>query len=64
MAMTDDPKAERIALLIAELDELPFEEREAAVAALSHEDRTAVLEAEAEADEEVLPEVDELGGEG
>ena len=62
--MTDDPEADRIARLIAELNELPFEEREAAIAALPHEDRTAVLEAEAEADEEVLPEVEELGGEG
>ena len=49
--MSEDPRAERIARLVAELEELPFEEREAAIAALPHEDRTAVLEAEAQADQ-------------
>ena len=62
--MTDDPELDRITRLIAELDELPIEDREAAVAALPHEDRTAVLNAEAEAEDEVLPEDEELGGEG
>jgi hypothetical protein len=65
--MTDDPEADRIALLIAELDELPLEEREAALAGLSEEDRNAVWAAEAEAVEEALDEVlpdddGELGG--
>ena len=61
--MSEGPEADRIARLVALLEELPFEEREAAIAALQHEDRTAVLEAEAQADQEVLPEEDELGGE-
>ena len=61
--MSEDPEADRIARLVAELDELSFEEREAAIAALPHVDRTAVLEAQAQADQEVLPEDDELGGE-
>jgi len=49
----DDPQADRIALLIEELDELPADEREAAVAALSPEDREAVWAAELETAEEV-----------
>ena len=61
--MSEDPEADRIARLVDQLDELPFEEREAAIAALPHEDRTAVLEAEAQAEQEVLPDEDELGGE-
>jgi hypothetical protein len=62
----DEPPAdeERIARLVAELEELPFEEREAAIASLSDEDRTAVWDAELKASEAVLPEDDEeLGGE-
>ena len=62
--MSDDPDKQRIARLIEELDELPLEERDAAIAALPYEDRVAVLEAEAQAEEEVLPEDEELGGEG
>jgi hypothetical protein len=62
--MTDDPQRDRIVRLLAALEELPFEEREAFIAGLSHVDRTAILNAEAEASEEVLPEVEELGGEG
>jgi len=53
----------RIALLIEELDALPTDEREAAIAALSEEDRQAVWAAELEAAEEVEDD-DELGGEG
>jgi hypothetical protein len=61
--MSDDPEADRIALLIAELDELPFDEREAAIAALAPEDRDAVWAAELDQFDEVLPEDDEeLGG--
>ena len=56
--------AERSRLLLTELEGLPFEEREAAIAAMPHDDRTTVLEAEAEAEQEVLPEDEELGGEG
>lgn len=62
--MTNDAQAERSRLLLTELEGLPFEEREAAIAALPHDDRAAVLNAEAEADQEVLPEPEELGGEG
>ncbi len=62
--MSDDPEADRI----AKLDELPLDEREAALAGLSEADRSAVWAAEAEAVEEALDEVrpdddDELGGE-
>jgi len=45
---TDNPEADRIARLIAELDELPFEERDAAIAALPEEDREAVWAVELE----------------
>lgn len=62
--MTDDPQADRIARLLAALEELPFAEREAFIAGMSHADRAEMLRAEAQASEEVLPEVDELGGEG
>jgi len=63
--MSEDPEAERIARLIAQLDELPPEEREAAIDALSSEDRAAVFEAELEEHEAALPlDEDELGGEG
>ncbi len=58
MGMSD----ERIARLLAELDELPSEEREAVIAALSDEDRAAVLEAELEAAEAAEDDA-ELGGE-
>ena len=63
--MTDDPEAERIARLIADLNELPFEEREAAIAKLPENDREAVWEVQLEDSDEALPEDDEeLGGEG
>jgi len=63
--MTDDPEVDRVARLIGELDELPFEEREAAIAKLSEEDREAVWAAKLEQSESALPENDdELGGEG
>jgi signal transduction histidine kinase len=62
--MTDGRATERIRRLVEALQAVPFEEREAFIAGLSHEDRTAVLEAEAEIDGEVLPEDEELGGEG
>ena len=59
----DDPEADRIALLMAELDELPFEERETAIAELPDADRAAVRAAELEALDDVLPDDDEeLGG--
>jgi hypothetical protein len=53
--MTDDPQRERIARLLAELEELPFDEREAFIAALSEEDREAVWAAEVDQSEEVFP---------
>jgi hypothetical protein len=60
--MTDDPQDHRIARLLAELDELPAEEREARIAALSDKDRAAVLPAELEATEAAEDDA-ELGGE-
>jgi hypothetical protein len=62
--MTDDPQRERIARLLAELGDLPFEEREAFMAALSEEDREALWAAELERSDEVLPEDYEELGEG
>ena len=62
--MTDGSTPARIRRLVEALQVVPFEQREAFIAGLSHEDRTAVLEAEAEVDGEVLPEDQELGGEG
>ena len=63
--MTDEPEAERITRLIAELNELPFQEREVAIARLSEHDREAVWEVELEESDEALPEdAEELGGEG
>jgi hypothetical protein len=65
VAMSENPGEDRIARLIAELDELPLDEREAAIAALGDEDREAVREAELEATEEAMPlDDEELGGEG
>jgi hypothetical protein len=64
VAMSEDPEAERIARLIEELDQLPPEEREAAIEALSIEDRAAVWEAELEESDAALPaDAEELGGE-
>ena len=60
--MADDPQDERIARLLAELDELPSEEREAVIAALSDEDRAVVLGAALEATEAAEDDA-ELGGE-
>jgi hypothetical protein len=58
--MGDD---ERIARLIDELEDLPFEEREAAIRTLAEQDREAVWAAELEASAKALPEDnDELGG--
>jgi hypothetical protein len=48
--------------LLAELDELPSEEREAVIAALSDKDRAVVLGAELEATEAAEDDA-ELGGE-
>lgn len=53
--MTDDPQRERIAHLSAKLDELPFEEREALIAALPEPDREAVWAVELEQSEESIP---------
>jgi hypothetical protein len=61
--VTDDPQKERIARLVAELEELPFEAREAFLSTLSDEDRASVWEAQLEEVEEVVPDDDEeLGG--
>jgi hypothetical protein len=58
-----DPDLERVALLIDELRDLPFEEREARIAELPEEDRIAVWEFELEVAEDAEPEDDdELGG--
>jgi hypothetical protein len=63
MAMSDDHEAERIARLIDELDELPFEEREEAIASLPELDREAVWARQLEEADDTLPgEEEELGG--
>jgi hypothetical protein len=63
--MSDDPETDRIARLHAELEELPFEEREAEIAELPEEDREGVWAAELEESDAASPEDDdELGGEG
>jgi hypothetical protein len=62
--MADDPEG-RIARLVAEVEGLPFEEREAFISTLSDDDRAAVWDAQAKEVDEVVPEDDEeLGGEG
>lgn len=53
---------DRIARLLAELDELPSEERETVIAALSDEDRAAVQDAGLVASEAAEDDA-ELGGE-
>jgi len=59
--MTDE---DRIARLLAGLEDLAFEEREALIASLSEDDRAAVWDAQLEASEAEVPEDDEeLGGE-
>jgi hypothetical protein len=63
--MADDPQGERIRVLLDELEALPFEEREAAIAGLSEEDREIVWASELKTADETLPGADkELGGEG
>jgi hypothetical protein len=62
----DEPPGDeaRIARLVAELGDLPFEEREAVISSLSADDRAAVWDALLEESETVVPEDDEeLGGE-
>ena len=62
----DEPLGDedRIARLVAELEELPFEEREAVIASLSEGDREAVWDAQLKESEGAVPEDDEeLGGE-
>jgi hypothetical protein len=55
---------ERIARLVAEVEDLPFEEREAVIASLSDDDRSAVWDAQLNESEKDVPEDDEeLGGE-
>ena len=61
LEMTDE---DRIARLLAGLEDLAFEEREALIASLSEDDRAAVWDAQLEASEAEVPEDDEeLGGE-
>ena len=61
--MVDDPHDDRIARLVAELEDLPFEEREAFIAKLAPDAREAVWDAQLEEVERVVPEDDaELGG--
>ena len=61
LEMTDE---DRIARLLAELEDLPFEEREAVIASLPDDDRTAVWDAQLKDSETAVPEDDEeLGGE-
>jgi hypothetical protein len=63
MAMSDDHEAERIARLIDELDELPFEERDEAMARLPELDREAVWARQLEEADDALPgDEEELGG--
>jgi Mg/Co/Ni transporter MgtE len=57
--MTDE---NRIARLAAEIEDLPFEEREAVIASLSDDDRAAVRDAQLE-HREAAEDDDELGGE-
>lgn len=62
--MTDDPQDERIRVLLAKLEALPFEEREKAIASLPEEDREAVWTSELKTADEAQPEdAGELGGE-
>lgn len=53
--MVEDPRAEEIEALVAELEELPFEEREEKIASLPEEDRQAVWAVELERSEEAVP---------
>jgi hypothetical protein len=59
--MSDD---EQIARAIDDVEDLPFDEREAAISKLSEVDREAVWAAELEASDNAAPkDDDELGGE-
>jgi hypothetical protein len=61
VGMTDE---DRIARLVAEIEGLPFEEREAVIASLSDDDRSAVWDAQLKDSETAVPDDDEeLGGE-
>jgi hypothetical protein len=61
--MSENADRERLEQLLVELEELPYEAREAAIAALSDKEREAVWAAELEASVEALPDDDEeLGG--
>jgi hypothetical protein len=63
--MSDDPQGERIRVLLAKLEALPFEERESVIASLSEEDRETVWASEPKAADESLPGAnEEPGGEG
>jgi hypothetical protein len=62
--MSAETQAERIARLRAELDALPFVEREAAIAGLPREDRDALVDAGLEELEGVRPDDEDPGGEG
>jgi hypothetical protein len=59
--MSGDPDQGRLEQLLVELDELSYEEREAAIAALSENDREAVWAAELEASDAARPDDEELG---
>jgi hypothetical protein len=62
----DEPPGDqdRIARLVAELEDLPLEEREAAIASLSDDDRAGVWDAQLKDSDAALPDDDEeLGGE-
>ena len=62
--MSEHADRERLEQLLVELEALPYEEREAAIAALSEDEREAVWAAELEASDEVLPDDDEELGAG
>jgi hypothetical protein len=62
--MTEDPERERIARMLAELDELSPADREAALTRLSEDDREAVRAAELEESELAIPDEDEEPGAG
>jgi hypothetical protein len=64
LAMSGETRENRIARLRAELDAMPFVEREAALAGLPREDRDALVDAGLEELEGVRPDDGELGGEG
>jgi hypothetical protein len=62
--MTDDPQRERIARMLAELDDLAPAEREAALIELSRDDREAIRAVELEQRELAVPDEDEEPGPG